>query len=302
MAEAQNIPASGGIPQLPITATNVNQGSGQGSTPAVQAPTPQASQPIVFPGQVPGMVQPTQQAQVPELNSAEAAEFAAFKAYQAQQRANAAPQNATPVLTTPTAALQGVANTQDPVISSLTSIFTSTGAGIDINRALGHALTTGDANFIDVAYIREKGGANAENLVNVAKGIVGRVQEAATQAQASAHQIAGSPENWANAVAAFNASAPEHMKTVVRTLLDSGNPQNANAAIASVVDYAKSSGVVPVAGQRIQGGAQVPTGAGLSKVEFQAELRKINPNSPTAMQERGALFERRAAGKAQGRN
>lgn len=289
MADAIQVPTTGfAIPNVP------------GQPAAERAPAPA----------VPPNPQDAWVSQVPATPPVPAGidpvQYAAFLAF---QKAQGAPAGVAPAVPAPAApsnpnaslTLPDVPAIADPILKSLTSIFISTGKGLDIGRALSTAVAKGDGDFIDRAYIREKGGESAEHLITLAEGIVSRVSQAAQDASAVAYTAAGGEAQWNAATAAFNASAPTHMKTVVAALMNSGDPESIKAATQTVVEFAQKSGAVAQPGARVtaqHGG--VVTGTALSKVDFQTAHAALNANSRTYQQDRATLMERRQLGKLQG--
>ena len=293
---AINVPAFNGIPPLPAGGS---QGNGVGST---QAPATMESTQYV--GQQPGFVS---QVPAPAQPAIDPSQYAAFLEFQKSQVANPAQvanpvAPVTPSYTNPTAILDTVSNaTQDAVLSSLTNIFVSTGNGIDIDRALSNALSSGDAKLIDRAYITEKGGANAANLIAVAEGIVQRVQAASQDLIKQTHTAAGGEAQWNSAAAAFNQHAPSHLKTVVSGLLNSGDSEAVKAGTQTIVEFARNGGFSTTPGARVNAQMGVnSSGQGLSKLDFQKAHQALNQNDPSYSVKREALYAQRAAGKAQG--
>jgi hypothetical protein len=277
MADAINVPAAGfNIPAPPASA-EVHE----------RVPSPQ---------QVPGYVNPAPagitQAQVQEQIAA------AIKA--AQPQAAAVPLAGIPDNGAYNS--DAVTSANDPVLSSLTDVFLSVGAGIDMERALGQALSRGDSSLIDLAYITEKGGAAGKQLAVLAKAIVERVQTQTAAASGAVYETAGGQAQWDAAASVFDKQAPKHLKMVIAQMLDSGNSEAIKAAAQSVVDYVKQSGVSVNPAQLIHAGASsANAGQALSKAEFQEAHSKLDQNSRTYLQDRDALFGRRSLGKQLGR-
>lgn len=191
---------------------------------------------------------------------------------------------------------------EDPVLRSMAIAMKTVGKGLDMDRAIGRAIEHGNADFIDAAYIREKCGDNANELVQIAQGIVSAVNAQASAAAASVYNLAGGEDSWNNCTAAFNAGAPAELRSVIGVMFDSGNQKQIEAAAKIVVEFAKGSGFIPNANPLLQSGAaSLPQGQALDKDSFQAELRKLNPNSRTYLQERSNLFARRSMGKRLGK-
>ena len=191
---------------------------------------------------------------------------------------------------------------QDPVLRSMATVMQTVGKGIDMDRVFSKALETGNAEFIDVAYLRDSAGENAEQLITIAQGIIQAVNAQASAMESKVYGLAGSEAQWNACTAAFNTGAPEAIKQVVATMLNSGVNSQIEAAAGLVVEFAKGSGFVPNANPLVQsGGAAMPASQALSKDEFQAELRKLNPNDRGFEKARGELFARRQAGKQLGK-
>lgn len=191
-----------------------------------------------------------------------------------------------------------VASIEDPILKSMATVMQTVGAGLDMDRALGLAISEGRADLIDVNYLREKGGANSEQLITIAQGIVQAVEAKATQEQAAVHALAGGEAGWNASVAAFNTGAPQELRLVVAQMLDSGKANLRDAGAKMIVEYGKNSGRVPNAQPLVQSGAaSAPQGQALSKEGFQDELRKLNPQSRQYNDMRNELFARRHLGR-----
>jgi hypothetical protein len=188
----------------------------------------------------------------------------------------------------------------DPVTSSLTGILSS--AGLDVHRAIGNALTHGDASLIDTRYIAEAGGAAAAHLTAVAQGLITHAVNAENALANSVYTQAGGEANWRAALGAFEKSAPGHLQTIVKSLYDTKNPSNVDAATKTILEFAKQAGVQITQAGVFGGGAAGGNVQALDKASFQAELLKLDKNSRGYEQARGELFGRRQAGKQLGYN
>ena len=303
MAEAQQIAVPGGVvPPLPAGASErgIPPSNQQvpGYVPAVQSTADQFVLPLTD-------AQKLAAAQVAGIDPAELAAFRAFKA--AQGAAPAAAPVAPVARITPTNATGSLdlavkAASHDPILGSMLGIFDGTAAGVDRGRALGNALTHGDPALIDVAYLREVGGKDAERLVTLAQGIVQHCTAAAAAATTAVYALAGGEANWDAATAAFNRSAPDHLKQFVKYSLDSGSASQVDAGAKAVVEFAKSSGLVATSGTGFvaTGGGQPGSAQGLSKEGFQSAHSALDKNSRTYEREKGELYGRRQIGKQMG--
>lgn len=279
--------------------------------PVNQQPTNvvDGGQPNIPPANMqPGFVQPMQAptlpaiqqpaaAPAPETDATLAAIQELTKALAAQQPAPAAAPAAEDSLN------QFDVNTiEDPILKSMATVMKTVGKDLDLDRVLGKAIDTGNAEFIDVAYLREKAGANADELITIAQGIVQGVVAEAQKVQQSVYDTAGGVDQWNACAGAFNTKAPEALKTTVVTMLNSGDAKLVKAASELVVQFAKSQGFVPNANPLVQtGGASMPAAQALSKEEFQTELFKLDKNARDFPAKRGALFARRELGKRLGK-
>lgn len=191
-----------------------------------------------------------------------------------------------------------VSTIEDPILRSMATVMQTVGKGIDMDRALGIAIERGDPGLIDQAYLREKGGDNAEQLITIAKGIVQAIEAQSVAVTAEVHSLAGGEAGWQTAVAAFNKSASPEMRSVVALMLDSEKKSQITAGAKLVVEFAKQSGFVPTVNPLVQnGGAAASSAQALSKEAFQTALRSLNPNTREYQNQRAELFARRQQGK-----
>lgn len=188
----------------------------------------------------------------------------------------------------------------DPTLRSMATAFKQLGNGMDFDRVFAKALDSGDASLLDMAYLREKAGANADSLAGLAESIVRVVNQRATAAQTAVHNIAGGEANWNASTAAFNKAAPPEFKLAISQMLDSGKEAQVQAAAKLVVQFAKGQGYVPTPAELLNAGAGANAGQALDKAGFQAELQKLNPSARDYAVQRGQLFARRQIGKSLG--
>ncbi len=190
----------------------------------------------------------------------------------------------------------------DPIIKSMALVMKSAGAGLDLDRVLGNALAHGDPNLVDVAYLAEKGGANAQQLAEIAKGIVQAVNAKSDSITKEVHALAGGEANWSQATAVFNKTSPPELRMIVKSLLDSRDAEKIKAGAKIVTEFGRASGQLPQPGANLLSGASAGlSGAnGLSAAAFKAEIAKLDSQKPDYLEARDELFRRRQAGKAAG--
>ena len=187
---------------------------------------------------------------------------------------------------------------QDPVLRSMATVMRSVAKDVDMDRVFAKALESGDPDMLDIAYLKEKAGASAPELITIATGIVQAIQAKAVAAQEAVHALAGGADAWNACTAAFNKAAPNELRVTVVQMMNSGNEAHVKAASKLVVEFAKGQGLVSTpAGLVKENGAAATTGSGLSKAEFQTALQGLNPNSKTYTAERETLYARRQLGK-----
>lgn len=325
-ATAQHVPTSGfqGVPQAgPAPAPAVPDAAPQGgfNVPPMGAPArlpAGAGVPTHQVGMQPGWVQNPGQAaqqqvqQVPPVQQTQA-QPTQIDVAALVQAALASQQPAPTQAPAPTPTVEAtrpewmaksanefdVSTIENPTIRAMASVLQSTGKDLDLDRVLGNALARGDVALVDVAYLSEKGGANAAQLIQIAQGIVTAVNAESDRITSEVHAMVGGEANWSAAVSAFNTTAPIELRQVVAQMLNSTNQQQIKAGAKLVSEFGKQSGLIPQQGAALLQGA---AGGGVSAqaltaAAFKAELQKLNPNSASYMQEREALFSRRQHGK-----
>lgn len=290
------VPPAGDPPRMPngnghpIAAPNQQPGwvqnPGQQPQQQVQQPAPQAQQPADLTNVV-AMLQAAlagQQAPAPQAPAQQPAADAVRPNWM-QSSANEFDVN----------------QINDPIIKSMATVLQTAGKDLDLDRVLGKALSFGDPALVDVAYLRDAGGQQAAQLAEIAKGIVQAVNAKAEAVTNEVYASVGGEAVWHSSVAAFNQSAPHELKVTVAQMLDSTNENFIKAGAKIVAEFGRNSGLIPQQGAPLLNSASAGVqGQGLTREQFQAELRKIDSNSPGFEQAREALFARRALGKRAG--
>lgn len=190
---------------------------------------------------------------------------------------------------------------EDPTLRSMAGAFKMLGTGLDFDRIFAKAIDAGDPKLLDLAYLREKAGANADGLVGLAESIVNFTNQQAIQQTAAIYALAGGEPQWQAATAAFNANAPAEYKMAVKQLIDSGVKSNIEAGAKLVTQFALGQGYVPTPAGMLNAGAGAHVGTGLDKATFQSELQKLNQNDRDYTAKREELFARRKLGQQTGK-
>lgn len=292
------VPPAGDPPRMPngnghpIAAPNQNPGW-------VQNPGQQPQQQTQQPAQAPA--QPDMSSVVAMLQAALAGQQPANAQAPAQQPAQPQADAVRPNWMQTSANEFDVNQINDPIIKSMATVLQTAGKDLDLDRVLGKALAFGDPALVDLAYLRDAGGPQAAQLAEIAKGIVQAVSAKAEAVTNDVYNSVGGEAVWHSSVAAFNQSAPHELKVTVAQMLDSTNENFIKAGAKIVAEFGRSSGLIPQQGAPLLNSASAGVqGQGLSREQFQAELRKIDPNSAGFEQAREALFARRALGKRSG--
>ncbi|QDH83878.1 hypothetical protein Axy09_034 [Achromobacter phage vB_AxyP_19-32_Axy09] len=272
MATAQHINVSNGVPPIPSTATGVHTNEA-GQRPAPQAPAAPAAPAAP---QVPEGFQlpPTPQGFVPATQVQPGA-IPPVPAQPAQPAQPAAPAVA------PTYANFDTTTIEDPGLRAAADLFKSVGAakGLDIDRAIGRAIDSGNVADIDLVYLAQTGGQDAQNLIQMAQSLVTQAGAYQERTVSNLHAAAGGKANFDAAVAVFNQSAPPATKHAVKALLDSGNPTNIQNAGQMLIDFARQSGALVQPGQGFQNPAAAQPSqqvVGTTPGQFKEALAELN--------------------------
>lgn len=173
----------------------------------------------------------------------------------------------------------------------------------DVNRILSQAFERGDASLVDTAYIKERFGEHAGYVEQLAKAYIDHTTEQTQSTVKAVYELAGGEEAWGLHNQTFQQHAPKHLQAAAHALAEAGDFEQAASLI---VEFSKGTGLVPVAGQHIQGGGAVANGA-LTAAGFKDELAKLRSAVGNRSLESGApkaqydaLVRRRQAGRQAG--
>lgn len=194
--------------------------------------------------------------------------------------------------------------TGDDVLDGMVESVSLAYPGLNIERAVGRAISEGDARFIDEAYIREIAGAKGDQVLRVAKAAVQHITNAAAAVQRDVMAAAGGADKWGAAVAVFNKTAAPELRQAIATMAD--NPKTAVAAAQVILQFAAAGGFINTGSQGQGNQYSAPGNAsGLSSKEFKTEMAKLNQTagqSADYQDKRAELYNRRVLGKNAGLN
>lgn len=260
-----------------------------------------------FQGQSPGWVaNPGGMAQAGTFTQAQVDAMITDALNKAQTKVPVPPATNTPTPPTPNTSMVDfgpslntfdVNTIDDPVLKSMATMFKSSVPDMDLDRALANAISYGDPNLIDIAYITDKAGQNAPHLINLAAGIVNTINAQSEAMEQSVYQEVGGRQVWDASVAVFNRSASPEIKATVATMLDSGKANLIKAGAKMVAEFGKNSGMIPKDGFRFDPVSAPYATQGLNKTQFQQEILKLDSNDPDYGDKYNALIQRRAVGK-----
>lgn len=199
---------------------------------------------------------------------------------------------------------QSFAPTGDDLLDGMVESVVIAFPNLHIDRAVGRAISEGDARFIDEAYIREIAGDRAEKVLKVARAAIGHINAEAAAVSNAVNAAAGGQEKWAAAVAAFNQNAAPELRKAVAGMAD--NPKTAVAAAQVVLQFASANGFSSATNLSGNPSFSAPgQSSGLSSAEFKAEMQKLNQSAGRTadyQEKRADLYNRRVLGKQAGLN
>ena len=171
----------------------------------------------------------------------------------------------------------------------------------DFMQIVGNAIDYSDPELIDTTLLNTKYKEHAATVRQLTDALIKTVNESRTAAVNTAYEVAGSKEAWDNAVALFNANAPDYLKGTIKTMIDNGNiKEGAQMLMQTVGQYGASGTQTP------QYGGTNTTARGLSFDELKTELGKLVKEAGGASLESGTygrryqeLMRLRAIGRSQ---
>lgn len=178
---------------------------------------------------------------------------------------------------------------------------------IDVQRAFGEAIASGDSSAIDVNYIREMLGDVADPIIQTMAGVADAYGNTSDTVYQEVFDSVGGQEQWQGIADFFNSNATELEKREARRLTTSKNPNEIREGAEYVKTFAQRMGAMPKTPVGIQAGAGNVGGAGLTEEQHLEEYWKIrnsdvwndNPQQAELMIQR--IDEQRMVAKRQGR-
>lgn len=201
----------------------------------------------------------------------------------------------------------GIMDTGNAALDAAINVFTTVtkASEADMVRAVGKALEYGREDLIDVAFIREKFGANADQAIQLAKAAITEKSANLVRQETEVHTLAGGKANWDAAVSVYHTNAPDYMKAAITGLMDTGKVKEGTQML---LEFAKAQGLTPGT-VVLDNPAVVPNAAGaLDAAGFRTELNKLHAEAGGRSLESGvygdrykSLMARREAGRQLGR-
>ena len=168
----------------------------------------------------------------------------------------------------------------------------------DISKAMEAAYEAGDAKYIDKEFLKSRFGDKADQAIALAEAVFEADSQAQKDLLDSVYSTAGGKEQFDACSALFREHAKPGMRAVVKSMLDSGNPDVVREAASLIAEFGKQSGaLVEKEGSRQLAAAGVVPGQGLSAQEFQAARQQLNPMSRSYRDDLAKLIDMRRLGK-----
>lgn len=199
----------------------------------------------------------------------------------------------------PVADVPGEFNTGNKALDVAVSTFVrSTGCtDADMQRACQNAIAYGDPALIDKEFIKERFKERAADAIAIAEAVIEQAGIEKQRQIDAVYALAGDEDKWKQALSVYKQHAPAGLQKALAMMFDSGDAASIKEAAQMVVDFAKGSGVIPMAPGRFTAGSGPADSAGLSAAEFQAAMSKLNQSSRTYNADYNKLIEMRRIGK-----
>ena len=163
----------------------------------------------------------------------------------------------------------------DPRVRSIAGILDAHYPTLDKERLLGRAVATGDPELIDLHYLRDIAGDQADLLQPLLEEVVNTVANGYEEAVNSIYEYVGGRDQWEAIRGQFISKAPQGMRNYVRSLIDSQDPDKVREGIEFIVDYSRSTGLVDTPQRRLYGD-NVGDGASLTQQQYLEEYAKLD--------------------------
>ena len=159
--------------------------------------------------------------------------------------------------------------------------------------AIQPALSTGNLNALDrVTLIARIGAEGASQVEALTKARLASVQANTEKAVSVVHALAQGKENWTAAVATFNQTAPDFLKSALQGMLTSGDPAKIDYAAREILSRAQQAGALKLGALPVGIGGVSTSTAGLSEVEFRAALVALRKDAGNNSLESGPFGDR----------
>lgn len=163
----------------------------------------------------------------------------------------------------------------DTRVRSIAGILDAHYPTLDKERLLGRAVATGDPELIDLHYLRDIAGDQADLLQPLLEEVVNTVANGYEEAVNSIYEYVGGRDQWEAIRGQFVNKAPQGMRNYVRSLIDSQDPDKVREGIEFIVDYSRRTGLVDTPQRRLYGD-NVGDGASLTQQQYLEEYAKLD--------------------------
>lgn len=146
---------------------------------------------------------------------------------------------------------------------------------VDLNRAFSKAIELGDSQAIDVNYLRDVLGEQADPLIATIGQMADAYGDVSDNTYREVFESVGGEERWRGIAAFFNENATKAEKELARRLTTSKNPAEILEGAEFVKAFAQRLGGVPKVPSKVGATPASGGGNGLSQEEYLEQYRAL---------------------------
>lgn len=147
---------------------------------------------------------------------------------------------------------------------------------VDLNRAFSKAIELGDSQAIDVNYLRDVLGDQADPLIATIGQMADAYGDVTDHTYQEVFDSVGGEEQWRGIAAFFNENATPAEKELARRLTTSKNPKEIKEGAEFVKAFAQRLGGVPKVPSKVGGVPAYGGGRGLSHEEYIEQYQALS--------------------------
>lgn len=172
-----------------------------------------------------------------------------------------------------------------PGLASSVALIRQQYPNLDLERAVGKAVENQDVSLLDVHYLREVAGANADILIAHLTDVTTHAFEHTQGVVQGIYNSVGGEAKWNAMATSFREKAPALILDAVRAKLDSPNIKDVQEAVEYVKQFAADNGLVntPATRPNVNGAASEKH---LTREEYIKEIRTLTKDRSLSKRER----------------